>query len=295
MEITTSNSNMDDAVVVVPEEITKILEINLISAQNLKIPSSAITMMRRRMRTYTLAWVDPNNKLRSNLDLIGGENPTWNDKFIFRVSQDFIDGDTSAVQFQIYAVGLIRDYFIGTVRYILSSSPISSRSGDVSGIPGFSALHIRRPSGRVHGVLNIAATVYNSSDFPSLIGINTICFRDLIGKNNGSDYKFGEWQLSRFINHFKGYKRNEQKESVSEADESCEDSVYFSDGTDKTTSSSSSCTTITAFRDGNTVGSNLLVAGKRDLKSEGGGLLRGLMISQLKCGRLDQKLPFVKK
>lgn len=288
MEISrTSSCNIDDASIV-PE--TRILEINLISAQNLKIPPSSIT---RRMHTYALAWVDPHNKLRSDLDRIGGENPTWNDKFIFRVSQDFINGDTSAVQFQIYAVGFIRDYFIGSVRYILSSSPISSRSGDVNGIPGFSALHIRRPSGRVHGVLNIAATVYNSSDFPSLTAIDAICFRDLIGKKNSHDFKFGEWNLSRCLSHLKGYKRNEQEESGSEAEESCEESVYFSDGTDKTTSSSSSCRTITAFRDGNTVESKVMKEGKKELKSDGGCLLCGLLMTQLKSGSSDQKLPLV--
>lgn len=274
--------------VTIPE--TKILEINLISAQNLKIPSSA-TKRRRTMHTYALAWVDPNTKLRSDLDVVGGENPTWNDKFIFRVSQDFINGDTSAVQFQIYAVGYLRDYFIGTVRYILSSSPISSRSGDVIGIPGFSALHIRRPSGNVYGVLNIAATVYNSSDFPSLSGVSAICFRDLIGKN----HQFREGRLSRCLSHV-GSKRSEQS-SESE-------SVYFSDGTDSTvttkTSNSSLCDskTVTGFKDGNVVRSKLLMAGKKAWKSDGGSLLCGLVISPRRSKPLDQDqdqgLPSVK-
>ncbi|KAI3693418.1 hypothetical protein L6452_33253 [Arctium lappa] len=268
----------------VDEMETKILEITLISAQGLKIPPSA---MMRRMYTYALAWIDPNAKLRSHLDRIGGENPTWNEKFIFRVSHDFINGDTSAVQFQIYAAGYISDYFIGTVRYLLSSSPISSRYGSIIGIPSFSALHIRRPSGRIHGVLNIAATVYDGSHFASLNGRSAVCFRDLIGKGNKTDYLFSERRLSRCLSHV-GSKKSEQSSEAESFDLSFEESVDFSDGTDSTTSSSS--TTVTAFKDSNGVRSNLQVAGKRDWKSDGGGLLCGLTL-QRGSSPSDQNLP----
>ncbi|PWA30435.1 Peptidase C56, PfpI [Artemisia annua] len=100
------------------------------------------------------------------------------------VAADFLISATSAVTFQIYAVGCLKDYFVGTVRYLLSSSSISSRNGAVIGLAGFSALHIRRRSGRVNGVLNIAATVYNSDDFPSLNGVEAICFRDMIAESD---------------------------------------------------------------------------------------------------------------
>ncbi|XP_076923114.1 protein SRC2-like [Bidens hawaiensis] len=198
------------------EPETRILEINLISAQDL----NKIRPI-RRMHTYVLAWVDPRTRLRSDLDRVGGENPTWNDKFLFRVSEDFINADISAVQIQIYAVGYIRDNFVGTVRYILSSS--SPRS---DGIPCFSALHIRRRSGRVQGVLNIAATVFRGSDFPSLSGISAICVRDLIGKNNKTPRDVGS-------------KRSEHAASKEAAESSC--NLYCQE--------KSSFTTITVFRE----------------------------------------------
>ncbi|KAI3493438.1 hypothetical protein L1887_41828 [Cichorium endivia] len=258
------------------EPETRILEINLISAQGLKIPPSA---MMRRMHTYALAWVNSNAKLCSDLDCVGGENPTWNEKFIFRVSQDFIKGDTSAVQFHIYAVGYIRDYFIGTVRYLLSSSPNMSRSGPSIGIPAFSALHIRRPSGRVCGVLNIAATVHDSSDFPSLTGISAICFRDLMGKHNKIFNQYRERRVPRHLNHV-GSKTSEQSSEPESCNLSCEESVCFSDETDSTTSTSSSSTAVTAVNDSNGVRSNLLVEGKKERKSDGASLLCGLTLQR---------------
>ncbi|KAL4567029.1 hypothetical protein LXL04_022600 [Taraxacum kok-saghyz] len=268
------------------EPETMILEINLISAQGLKIPPSA---MMRRMHTYALAWVNSNAKLCSDLDCVGGENPTWNEKFIFRVSQDFIKGDTSAVQFHIYAVGYIRDYFIGTVRYLLSSSPNTSRSGPAIGIPAFSALHIRRPSGRVCGILNIAATVHNSSDFASLTGISAICFRDLMGKLNKNFNQSRDRRVSRHLSHV-GSKTTEQSSESESCNLSCEESVCFSDETDSTTSTTSSSTTATtAFKDSNGVRSNLLVAGKKERKSDGASLLCGLTL-QRRSSPLDENL-----
>ncbi|KAL8229776.1 hypothetical protein R6Q57_014676 [Mikania cordata] len=250
---------------------TRILEINLISAQGLKTPPSA---KMHRMHTYAVAWVDPSAKLRSHLDRVGGENPTWNEKFIFRVSPRFIYGDTSAVQVQIYACGYIRDYLIGNVRYLLSSSSLtSSKTGAVIGTPAFSAVHIRRPSGRIHGVLNIAATVYESSDFPAFDGMSAVCFRDLIGEKENEDKRRRERRLS-WHPHL-GLKRNERLSGTASFDTLVDDLVEFSDGNDSTTSSSSSLTTT---KDLNGVGSTVEMAGKNGLKSNGGASLCGLLL-----------------
>ncbi|PWA90766.1 C2 calcium-dependent membrane targeting [Artemisia annua] len=273
---------------------TRILEINLISAQNLKIPNSA---KMRRIHTYAIAYIDPSAKLRTSLDTVGGENPTWNEKFIFRVSPHFIYGDTSAVQFEIYATGYIRDYLVGNVRFLLSSSTLTSaKTGAVIGTPAFSAVHIRRPSGRVHGVLNIAATVYESSDFAAFSGMSAVCFRDLIGEKENEDVAKSKrrerrmsWHLSR-----DGSKRSErsEKSEKSSGGDSCEfprcDSVEFSDGNDSTTSSSTTSSVtagalkeLNGARSGNLAGkkeSNL--AGKKEGKSDGGGLMCGLMLQR---------------
>ncbi|KAK9074278.1 hypothetical protein SSX86_006875 [Deinandra increscens subsp. villosa] len=258
---------------------TRILEINLISAQGLKIPPSA---KMHRMHTYAIAWVDPSAKLRSHLDRVGGENPTWNEKFIFRVPPRFIYGDTSAVQVEIYACGYIRDYLIGNVRYLLSSSSLtSSKTGAVIGTPAFSAVHIRRPSGRVHGVLNIAATVYESSDFPAFNGMSAVCFRDLIGEKENDEKRRRERRLSWHPHLSRNSSKRNERLSVPEAsDAPVEDPVDFSDGNDSTTSSSSSSLTMTAFKDLNGVRSTVEAAGKKGLKSDGGGLLCGLLLNR---------------
>ncbi|XP_019261540.1 PREDICTED: uncharacterized protein LOC109239428 [Nicotiana attenuata] len=99
------------------EENTQILEINLISAQSLKTPITDF----RRMQTYALLWVDSSNKLRTKIDHFGGENPTWNDKFHFCVSPKFFSGDTFGVSVEIYVVGVLKDFLVGTVRLLLSS------------------------------------------------------------------------------------------------------------------------------------------------------------------------------
>ncbi|XP_004229965.1 BON1-associated protein 2 [Solanum lycopersicum] len=251
------------------EEGTQILEINLISAQSLKTPVANL----RRMQTYAILWVDSSTKLRTKIDHLGGENPTWNDKFLFRVSPEFISGETSGVSVEIYAVGYIKDFLIGTVRLLISSCLKGiAKHGITTATPAFNAVQVRRPSGRFHGVLNIAAAVYSSSDFSLLDGLSAICFGDLMEeKENGS-----RWRRRRLSRG--GSKRSEPPPS------SGGESYDFSDGTDSTTSSSSSSAVSMALKDCNCVPTVTEMAGKKDLKSDGGGLLCGLM--------LQKKIPF---
>ncbi|XP_060218499.1 uncharacterized protein LOC132645504 [Lycium barbarum] len=255
------------------EEGTQILEINLISAQSLKTPVANL----RRMQTYALLWIDSSTKLRSKIDSFGGENPTWNDKFLFRVTPDFISSDTSGVSVEIYAVGYIKDHLIGTVRLLMSNM----YSGISTATPAFTAVQVRRPSGRFHGVLNIAASVYSSTDFTLLNGLTAVCFRDLMQeKENG-----GKWGRRRRV----GSKRSEQS-SIGTVG-SCD--FDYSDGTDSTTSSSSSSSVVsTALTDWNCV--RTVMAGKNDLKSsDGGGLLCGLMMQKkIQLRPLDQNSGF---
>ncbi|GFP95131.1 hypothetical protein PHJA_001657500 [Phtheirospermum japonicum] len=235
-----------------------ILEINLISAQGLRPPSANL----RRLQTYAVTWINPGKKLRTRVDPIGGENPTWNDKFLFRVSDEFVYGETSAVSVEIFAVGYVKDFLIGTVRFLLStclkrSAPLASASEASLGTPAFTAVQIRRPSGRFQGVLNIAAAAYYSSSYPILERVSAVSFRDLMEKN--------ERELRRLRRLSRGGSRRSQKSS---GGESCD----FSDGTDSTTSSSS--TASTALKEWNCVRE---ITGKmKGLKSDGGGLLCGL-------------------
>ncbi|CAI8615662.1 unnamed protein product [Vicia faba] len=126
-----------------PAKTRLVLEINLISAQGLKPPSSP----RRKFQTYALTWIDSSTKLRTRVDKIGGLNPTWNDKFLFRVTPEFLASETAGVCVAIYAV-----------------------------------VQIRRPSGRFYGVMNIGAMVVDGCDFPALEKISAIGYRDLMGE-----------------------------------------------------------------------------------------------------------------
>lgn len=92
----------------------QLLEINIISAQDLE-PTS------KKMKTYATAWVHPTRKLTTGVDVEGGNNPTWNDKFVFRVDEEFLRQDTSAVHIEIFSVHWFRDSLIGTVRVLVGN------------------------------------------------------------------------------------------------------------------------------------------------------------------------------
>lgn len=92
----------------------QLLELNIISAQELAPVS-------RKMKTYAVAWVHSQRKLTTRVDYSGGANPTWNDKFVFRVSEDFLYADTSAVVVEIYTLHWFRDVHVGTIRVLISN------------------------------------------------------------------------------------------------------------------------------------------------------------------------------
>ncbi|KAL5784516.1 hypothetical protein ACOSQ2_006908 [Xanthoceras sorbifolium] len=140
----------------------QLLELNVISAQDLT-PAS------RSMRAYAVAWVHPDRKLSTRVDAHGRNNPTWNDKFVFRVDEEFLYNDTSAVMVEIYALHWFRDIHVGTVRVLVGNliNPPPMRSyhqpNHVQLGMRFVALQVRRPSGRPQGILNIGVALLDSS------------------------------------------------------------------------------------------------------------------------------------
>ncbi|KAK7337999.1 hypothetical protein VNO77_18594 [Canavalia gladiata] len=236
-----------------PAKTQQILEINLISAQGLKPPSSP----RRRLQTYAVIWIDSSTKLRTRVDKIGGRNPTWNDKFLFRVTPEFLSGDTSGVCVAIYAVGTFRDHLVGTVRFLISN--ILSSDADI--VPSFSAVQIRRPSGRFHGVMNIGAMVIDGSGFPALEKISAIGYRDLMGEKIQQRQKKTADEKS--------------KEAVEEevSSESWENS-WTEEGEGESSTSSSSSPRTTALKDWNGVRE---LAGNEKLTVTSSGFLCCLM------------------
>lgn len=137
----------------------QLLELNVISAQDLE-------MVARTMRMYAVAWVHPDRKLSTRVDSHGRNNPTWNDKFVFRVDEDFLLSDTSGVMIEIYAVHWFRDVLVGTVRVLVGNlvTPPSRQFRHQQHIGmRFVALQVRRPSGRPQGILNIGVALLDSS------------------------------------------------------------------------------------------------------------------------------------
>ncbi|KNA25774.1 hypothetical protein SOVF_003850 [Spinacia oleracea] len=136
----------------------QLLEINLISAQD-------ISKVARSMRTYAVAWVHPDRKLTTRVDTNGVTNPTWNDKFVFRVDNQFLHSDTSAIMIEIYALHWFRDVHVGTVRVLVGNLiPPQTRSYNHNHLGmRFVALQVRRPSGRPQGILNVGVTVLDST------------------------------------------------------------------------------------------------------------------------------------
>uniref|UniRef100_A0A7N0V4Y2 C2 domain-containing protein n=1 Tax=Kalanchoe fedtschenkoi TaxID=63787 RepID=A0A7N0V4Y2_KALFE len=162
----------------------QLLELNVISAQDLFQTS-------RNMKTYAVAWVHPDRKLSTRVDTTGRTNPTWNDKFVFRVDEEFLSADTSAIMVEIYALHWFRDVLIGTVRVIVGNLlPPSIKSHRHRGQQHvgmrFVALQVWRPSGRPQGILNVGATVLDSSmrSMPlyTQLSSSAVGYKDLMGE-----------------------------------------------------------------------------------------------------------------
>ncbi|EPS62035.1 hypothetical protein M569_12761, partial [Genlisea aurea] len=137
-----------------------LLEINVISAQELE-------PVRKKMQTYATAWVHPQRKLSTSVDNDGNTSPTWNDKFVFKVDEDFLRNDTSAVSIEILAEHWFTDIVVGSVRIIIGNliPPhvwTDRRHHHRIGMQ-FIALQVRRPSGRPQGILNIGVAVLNGT------------------------------------------------------------------------------------------------------------------------------------
>ncbi|EOA32964.1 hypothetical protein CARUB_v10016294mg [Capsella rubella] len=128
----------------------QILELNIISAQEL-------APVARCMKTYAIAWIDPERKLMTRVDNTGGTTPTWNDKFVFRLDEETTYDDTTIVVIEIYALHWFKDIHVGTVQALISDlvSPSSAMR--------FVTLEVLRASGRPHGLLNIAVGLIDNS------------------------------------------------------------------------------------------------------------------------------------
>ncbi|KAE8735993.1 Auxin-responsive protein IAA13, putative isoform 1 [Hibiscus syriacus] len=164
----------------------QLLEINMISAQDLE------PVCRRKMKTYAVAWVHSDRKLSTRIDTQGHTNPTWNDKFVFRVDNEFIQRDTSAVMIEIYAVHWFRDIHVGSVQAIVGNliQPDSQRRHrqEIELGMQFVALQVWRPSGRPQGILNIGVALLDNTmrSMPLYwqMGSSAVGYRHLMGEED---------------------------------------------------------------------------------------------------------------
>lgn len=148
-----------------PED-ERLLEITLISAQGLKLPSG----LRRRLQAYAVAWVDSAHRLQTRPDRTGGVEPAWHERLLFRVREDALADDSrAAVTVEIYAAPtgawhIGGDALVGSARFLLSDHCLLSRP---VGSPAMFAVGVRRSSGRVHGLLNVAASLVAAPPSPA--------------------------------------------------------------------------------------------------------------------------------
>ncbi|KAI3459051.1 hypothetical protein Pfo_015714 [Paulownia fortunei] len=156
----------------------QLLELNIISAQDLAPVS-------KNLRTYAVTWINHERKLRTGIDHQGQINPTWNDKFVFRVDDSFLNSETSFVMIEIYALGWLRDTPVGSVSVLISNLiPPSVRQERSS--RRFVALQIRRASGRPQGILNMGVSLLDntmrSMPLYTEISASAFGFQDLMGE-----------------------------------------------------------------------------------------------------------------
>ncbi|XP_051191752.1 uncharacterized protein [Lolium perenne] len=138
-----------------------LLEVTVISAQDLHRKK-----LGRRVRAYAVAWTDgAARKLRTDVDLAGGADPTWNDRFLFRVDAEFLRSETAAVAVEVRAVGgLGRDAVLGRTRIVVSTFVRPSRSAVAPSGRQVAALQLRRPrSLRPQGMVNVAVALLGAA------------------------------------------------------------------------------------------------------------------------------------
>lgn len=184
---------------------SQMLEVNLISARDLAPVSKS-------MKTFAVAWIQPDRKLKTRVDPNGHTNPAWNDKLLFRVDNDsFLNDPSASLTIEIYASSSRgTDALIGTVIVLISNLFPPCSSSLSSHNMRFLTLQIRRPSGRAQGVLNIGAALLEGTR--RSFDLSSVGYSDLVPDpkmlhNNVKDKNSNKIQLrhsksARSVNEF---------------------------------------------------------------------------------------------
>ncbi|KAI4380182.1 hypothetical protein MLD38_006401 [Melastoma candidum] len=115
-----------------PASVNKLLELNLMSAQDLALVSKS-------MHTYAIAWVHPDRKLTTRVNDNGQANPSWNEKFVLRVNNDSLKNDSCMITIEIMWP--------------------SGRKGTIN----FGVLVINNPIHGMHGELSVSTMAFNDN------------------------------------------------------------------------------------------------------------------------------------
>lgn len=157
----------------------QLLELRLISAQDLLAPASR--NLSKNLKTYAVTWISPDRKLRTGTDQKGGNNPHWDQKFLFRVEDYQMESESASVMIEIYAVGWLKDTVVGSVSVLIRDliPPSVRRERRVV------ALQVRRQSGRPQGILSMGVALLDntmrSMPLCTVLTGSTVGFKD-IGK-----------------------------------------------------------------------------------------------------------------
>ncbi|CAM6092641.1 unnamed protein product [Calypogeia fissa] len=126
------------------------LELNIISAQGLKKVSTF-----GHDTCYAVAYIYSNDTKATGVDRDGGENPSWNSKVTLTCDDKLLrKGSRSHITVEIYSYGSVSNKLVGTAA--ISLLDVGKQQ---AGQPQFMAYEVRRPSGKVRGVLNVSVKV----------------------------------------------------------------------------------------------------------------------------------------
>ncbi|KAK1411244.1 hypothetical protein QVD17_37791 [Tagetes erecta] len=170
------------------EKPYQMLEVTIMSAQDLE-------PVTKKMKTYATVWIHSRRKQSTRIDTKGHNNPTWNDKFVFRVDSEFLQDETSGITVEIYNRNWFRDALVGTVRVLVGNvvPPPQRIRNSYNGRTRCVALQIRRPSGRPQGILNIGVAVLDSSmrSMPLCrhMSGSSVGFRGLMGMTDDESFE----------------------------------------------------------------------------------------------------------
>ena len=153
------------------------IEVRVISAQDLKRSCCRLGSLiagRRKMRTYAVAYVDPEHKARTRTDDKGGQSdPVWNQVLTVSVPESALRHDSlSCLTIDIFSEAAaspssstfwLSDRLVGTARIFLSDFVKLDKELDACDAHAVHnvnpircmAFWVRLPSGDPHGILNV--------------------------------------------------------------------------------------------------------------------------------------------